>query len=75
MAMLKDDWRSRPRIDDILHKTIPALSSQSPNIAMFVPSLIAEIYEFLALFYTWYVPLLSTLYERKGKKANMNDSS
>ncbi|KAG0090334.1 hypothetical protein BGZ93_009359 [Podila epicladia] len=52
MAMLKDDWRSRPRIDDILRKTIPALSSQSPNIAMFVPSLIAEIYEFLALFYT-----------------------
>ncbi|KAF9390624.1 hypothetical protein CPC16_004938 [Podila verticillata] len=52
VAMLKDDWRSRPRIDDILRKTIPALSSQSPNIAMFVPSLIAEIYEFLALFYT-----------------------
>lgn len=75
MAMLKDDWRSRPRIDDILRKTIPALSSQSPNIAMFVPSLIAEIYEFLALFYTWYVPLLSTLYERKEEKANINDSS
>ncbi|KAG0349061.1 hypothetical protein BG005_011205 [Podila minutissima] len=52
IAMLKDDWRSRPRIDDILRKTIPALSSQSPNIAMFVPSLIAEIYEFLSLFYT-----------------------
>lgn len=60
--MLKNDWRSRPRIDDILRKTIPALSSQSPNIAMFVPCLIAEIYEFLALFYTWYVPLLFTLY-------------
>ncbi|KAF9330286.1 hypothetical protein BG006_006743 [Podila minutissima] len=52
IAMLKDDWRSRPRIDDILRKTIPALSSQSPNIAMFVPNLIAEIYEFLSLFYT-----------------------
>ncbi|KAG0015463.1 WD repeat-containing protein 81 [Podila clonocystis] len=52
MAMLKDDWRSRPRIDDVLRKTIPTLSSQSPSISMFVPILIAEIYEFLALFYT-----------------------
>ncbi|KAG0338601.1 WD repeat-containing protein 81, partial [Podila humilis] len=51
-AMLKNDWRSRPRIDDILRKTIPALSAQSPNIIMFAPSLIGEIYEFLALFYT-----------------------
>ncbi|KAG0216715.1 WD repeat-containing protein 81, partial [Mortierella sp. GBA43] len=51
MAMLKEDWKSRPLIDDILQRSIPALSLQSPTISMFVPTLMAEIYEFLAMFY------------------------
>ncbi|KAI8599116.1 hypothetical protein EDD21DRAFT_308451 [Dissophora ornata] len=51
-CMLEEDWRSRPKIEDILRKSIPALSLQSPKISMFVPTLIAEIYEFLAMFYT-----------------------
>ncbi|KAI1318174.1 hypothetical protein EDD11_007057 [Mortierella claussenii] len=50
-GMLDRDWRSRPKIEDILQKSIPALSLQSPTIAMFVPTLITEIYEFLAMFY------------------------
>ncbi|KAF9430384.1 WD repeat-containing protein 81 [Podila epigama] len=52
IAMLKDNWKSRPKIDDILRKTIPTLSCQSPNIAMFVPTVIADIYDFLAMVYT-----------------------
>ncbi|KAG0299722.1 hypothetical protein BGZ98_009812 [Dissophora globulifera] len=51
-AMLDKEWKTRPKIDDILRKSIPALSLQSPTISMFVPTLIAEIYEFLAMFYT-----------------------
>jgi len=55
--MLKDDWKARPKIDDILQKSLPALAPQSPTISMFVPSLVAEIYDFLAGFYSWYVTL------------------
>ncbi|KAK3827473.1 MAG: hypothetical protein J3Q66DRAFT_275023 [Benniella sp.] len=50
-AMLNKDWNSRPLMDDILQKSVPALSLQSPTISMFVPTLMAEIYEFLAMFY------------------------
>ncbi|KAG0200908.1 hypothetical protein BGX33_010720 [Mortierella sp. NVP41] len=50
-AMLKDDWKTRPKIDTILQKSIPALSPQSPTIEMFVPPLIGEIYDFLSMFY------------------------
>ncbi|KAF9140526.1 hypothetical protein BG015_001601 [Linnemannia schmuckeri] len=50
-AMLKSDWKTRPKIDAILQKSIPALSPQSPTIEMFVPSLIGEIYDFLSMFY------------------------
>ncbi|KAF9209893.1 WD repeat-containing protein 81 [Haplosporangium sp. Z 27] len=51
-SMLENNWRSRPKIDEILRKAIPALSVHSPTISMFVPALIADIYEFLAMFYT-----------------------
>lgn len=51
--MLKSDWKTRPKIDTILQKSIPALSPQSPTIEMFVPSLIGEIYDFLSMFYVW----------------------
>ncbi|KAI7824731.1 hypothetical protein BC939DRAFT_140564 [Gamsiella multidivaricata] len=50
-AMLSSNWRLRPKIESILQKSIPALSFNSPTISMFVPTLIAEIYEFLAMFY------------------------
>ncbi|KAF9904323.1 hypothetical protein EC991_002829 [Linnemannia zychae] len=50
-AMLKNDWKERPKIETILQKSIPALSLQSPTIEMFVPSLIGEIYDFLSMFY------------------------
>ncbi|KAG0278237.1 hypothetical protein BGZ95_004434 [Linnemannia exigua] len=50
-AMLKNDWKTRPKIDAILQKSIPALSPQSPTIEMFIPSLIGEIYDFLSMFY------------------------
>lgn len=52
-AMLKSDWKARPKIDSILQKSIPALSPQLPTIEMFVPSLIGEIYDFLSVFYVW----------------------
>ncbi|KAF9438628.1 WD repeat-containing protein 81 [Entomortierella beljakovae] len=51
-AMLEDNWKLRPKIEEILRKAIPALSLHSPTISMFVPSLVADIYEFLAMFYT-----------------------
>ncbi|KAG0006087.1 WD repeat-containing protein 81 [Entomortierella chlamydospora] len=51
-AMLEDNWRLRPKIEEILRKAIPALSIRSPTISMFVPAPIADIYEFLAMFYT-----------------------
>ncbi|KAG0044558.1 hypothetical protein BGZ83_010233 [Gryganskiella cystojenkinii] len=52
IAMLSDDWKLRPKIDEILQKALPALAPQSPTISMFVPSLVAEIYDFLAGFYS-----------------------
>ncbi|KAF9114439.1 hypothetical protein BGX27_010826 [Mortierella sp. AM989] len=50
-AMLDSNWRSRPKIEETLRKAIPALSTHSPTISMFVPALVADIYEFLAMFY------------------------
>ncbi|KAG0198912.1 WD repeat-containing protein 81 [Mortierella sp. GBA30] len=50
-SMLNDGWRHRPKIGDILRKSIPALSRQSPTISMFVPTAVTEIYEFLSMFY------------------------
>ncbi|GJJ78952.1 WD repeat-containing protein 81 [Entomortierella parvispora] len=52
VAMLRENWESRPKIEDILQKALPALAPQSPTISMFVPSLVAEIYDFLAGFYS-----------------------
>ncbi|KAF9174116.1 WD repeat-containing protein 81 [Mortierella sp. AD010] len=51
-AMLENSWRLRPKIEEILGKAIPALSIRSPTISMFVPAPIADIYEFLTMFYT-----------------------
>ncbi|KAF9194137.1 hypothetical protein BGZ50_006616 [Haplosporangium sp. Z 11] len=51
MAMLKDNWRLRPKIEDTLQTAILALAPQSPTISSFVPTPVTEIYEFLSMFY------------------------
>ncbi|ORZ09719.1 hypothetical protein BCR41DRAFT_309357 [Lobosporangium transversale] len=60
-AMLNNDWKSRPKIEDILRKSIPALSLQSPTISAFIPTLITEIYDFLAMFNVSPVDVQATL--------------
>ncbi|KAG0240959.1 WD repeat-containing protein 81 [Actinomortierella wolfii] len=50
-AMLSPNWQSRPKIDDILQRSLPSISPNTPSISMFVPGVIGEIYEFLASFY------------------------